>query len=117
DRQPVSVAGKVTNIVTRYGDTPYTTFDLVDNDDAALPVVVSGVPKFKQGDLCHVTGLFVQEQSVGPYRLTRGIQAEKVEKITDAKYKTGGLLFGKKPSSGKKGAEKYYPHGLLSPPH
>jgi len=117
DQQPVSVAGKVANLVSRYGDSPYTTFDLVDTEDLALPVIISGVVKLKQGDLCHVTGLFVQEQTVGSYVLTRGIQAEKVEKVADAKYKTAGQLFGKKPSSGKKGADKYYPHGLYSPPH
>ena len=117
DQQPVSVAGKVANLVSRYGDSPYTTFDLVDTEDLVLPVIISGVVKLKQGDLCHVTGLFVQEQTVGSYVLTRGIQAEKVEKVADAKYKTAGQLFGKKPSSGKKGADKYYPHGLYSPPH
>jgi hypothetical protein len=117
NQQPVSVAGKVANLVTRYGDGPYTTFDLVDTEDLALPVIVSGVPKLKQGDLCHVTGLFVQEQTVGSYVLTRGVQAEKVEKVADAKYKTVGQLFGKKPGSGKKGTEGAYPHGFYSPPH
>ncbi|MBI3799531.1 MAG: hypothetical protein HY268_21500, partial [Deltaproteobacteria bacterium] len=72
DQQPVSVVGKVTNLVTRYGTAPYTTFDLADTEDIALPVFISGTLKLKQGDLCHVTGLFVQEQTVGTYVLTRG---------------------------------------------
>jgi hypothetical protein len=116
DQQPVSVVGKVTNLVTRYGGTPYTTFDLVDAEDSALPVLVTGTPKLKQGDLCHVTGLFVQEQTVGTYVLTRGIQAEKVEKVADAKYKTAGQLFGKKPGSRNKDTNTY-PRGFYPPLH
>jgi len=117
DQQSVNLIGKVANLVTRYGDSPYTTFDLIDTDDATLPVVVAGAPKLKQGDLCHVTGLFVQEQTVGSYVLTRGVQAEKVEKIANAKYKTAGPLFGRKPGSGNNGTDKGYPPGFYPPPH
>jgi hypothetical protein len=38
DQQTVSVVGEVANLVTRYGDSPYTTFDLLDANDTALPV-------------------------------------------------------------------------------
>jgi len=114
DQQPVSVVGKVANLVTRYGDTPYTTFDLLDAEDSGLPVLISGKPTFKQGDLCHVTGLFVQEKTVGAYVLTRGIEAEKVEKVSDAEHKTAGSLFRKKPGFGGKGA-KQYPRGFYMP--
>ena len=113
DQQPVSVVGKVANLVTRYGDTPYTTFDLLDAEDSALPVLISGKPTFKPGDLCHVTGLFVQEKTVGAYVLTRGIEAEKVEKVSDAEHKTAGPLFRKKPGFAK-GAKKY-PRGFYLP--
>jgi hypothetical protein len=114
DQQPVSVVGKVTNLVTRYGDTLYTTFDLVDANDTALPVVISGKPTFVQGDLCHITGLFVQEKTIGTYLLTRGIEAEKVEKVSAAEYKTAGQLFRKKQGSGK-GATSKYPRGFYVP--
>jgi hypothetical protein len=114
DQQPVSVVGKVANLVTRYGDTLYTTFDLVDANDTALPVVFSGKPTFVQGDLCHITGLFVQEKTIGTYLLTRGIEAEKVEKVSAAEYKTAGQLFRKKQGSGKKAANQY-PRGLYVP--
>ncbi len=114
DQQPVSVVGKVANLVTRYGDTPYTTFDLLDTDDTALPVFVSGKPAFKQGDLCHVTGTFVQEKAIGTYVLTRGVAAEKVEKVSAAEYKTAGQLFRKKQRSGT-GTTGKYPRGFYVP--
>jgi len=114
DQQPVSVVGKVANLVTRYGDTPYTTFDLLDTDDTALPVFVSGKPAFKQGDLCHVTGTFVQEKAIGTYVLTRGVAAEKVERVSAAEYKTAGQLFRKKQRSDT-GARGKYPRGFYVP--
>jgi hypothetical protein len=113
DQQPVSVVGKVANLVTRYGDTPYTTFDLLDAQNSALPVLVLGKPTFKQGDFCHVTGLFVREKTVGTYVLTRGIEAEKVEKVSDAEYKAAGQLFRRKPGSG--GDPNRYPRGFYMP--
>lgn len=113
DQQPVSVVGKVANLVTRYGDTPYTTFDLLDAEDLALPVLILGKPTLKQGELCHVTGLFVQEKTIGTYVLTRGVEAEKVEKVSDAEYKTAGQLFHKRPGS-RRGANRY-PRGFYMP--
>ena len=114
DQQTVSVVGKVANLVTRYGDSPYTTFDLLDADDVALPVFVSGKSTFKQGDLCHVTGTFVQEKAIGTYVLKRGVAAEKVEQVSAAEYKTAGQLFHKKHGSGKGTASKY-PRGFYVP--
>ena len=114
DQQPVNVVGKVTNLVTRYGDPLYTTFDLVDADDIALPVVFSGKPTFVQGEFYRVTGLFVQEKTIGSYLLTRGIEAEKVEKVSATEHKTTGQLFRKKQDSGKKAADQY-PRGFYMP--
>jgi hypothetical protein len=114
DQQSVTVVGEVANMITRYGDTPYTTFDLLDANEVALPVFTWGTPAFKQGDLCHVMGTFVQEKSVGAYLLIRGIEAEKVEKVSAAKYKTAGPLFRKK-RKGEKGSESTYPRGFYLP--
>jgi len=113
DQQPVSVVGKVANLVTRYGDTPYTTFDLLDAKDLALPVLVLGKPDFKQGDFCHITGTFVQEKTVGTYVLTRGVEAEKVEKVADARYQTGVQLFSRKRGPGM--GPNRYPRGFYMP--
>jgi len=77
-------------------------------------VVFSGKPTFVQGDLCHITGLFVQEKTIGTYLLTRGVEAEKVEKVSAAEYKTAGQLFRKKQGSGK-GATSQYPRGFYVP--
>ena len=115
DQQPVSVVGEVANLVTRYdGDASYSTFDLTDADGIVLPVFVSGKPTFKQGDLCHVTGTFVQEKVIGTYMLTRGVAAEKVEKVSAAEYKTAGQLFRKKRRSGT-GTTGKYPRGFYVP--
>jgi hypothetical protein len=113
DQQPVSVVGKVANLVTRYGDTPYTTFDVVDAKDSTLPVVILGKPTFRQGDFCHITGTFVQEKTVGTYVLTRGIEAEKVEKLANAEHKTAGQLFGRRPGTGR--SPNKYPRGMYMP--
>jgi hypothetical protein len=45
--------------------------------------------------------------------LTRGIEAEKVEKVSDAEHKTPGPLFRKKPGFAT-GAKKY-PRGFYLP--
>ncbi len=115
DQQPVSVVGEVTNMITRYGDRPYTTFDLIDAGKVVLPVFTWGQPTFKQGDLCHVTGTFVQEKTVGTYVLMRGVEAEKVEKVSEAEYKTAGPLFRKKQKAAG-GYEGKFPRGLYLPP-
>ena len=114
DQQVVSVVGKVANVVTRYGDTPYTVFDLLDADDTVLSVFAWEKPPCKQGDLCHVTGTFVLEKTVGAYVLARGVEAEKVEKVSEAEYKTAGQLFRKKRRSGA-GPGGKYTRGFLFP--
>ena len=114
DQQVVSVVGKVANVVTRYGDTPYTVFDLLDADDTGLSVFAWEKPPCKQGDLCHVTGTFVLEKTVGAYVLARGVEAEKVEKVSEAEYKTAGQLFRKKRRSSA-GPGGKYTRGFLFP--
>ena len=96
DQQIVNAVGEITNVVTRYGEEPYTTFELLDEDDKALPVFVWGKPTFKQGDVCHVTGTFFMEKALGTHLLTRGVEAEKVEKVSEAEYKKLGVVFRKK---------------------
>ena len=114
NQQSVSVVGEVANLITRYGDTPYPTFELLDANGTALPVFTRGKPAFKQGDLCHVTGTFVQEKTVGTYVLVRGVEAEKVEKVSEAEHKTAGQLFRKKQQSAA-GPAKKYPRGFYLP--
>ncbi|MBI3302158.1 MAG: hypothetical protein HYZ72_08810 [Deltaproteobacteria bacterium] len=114
DQQPVNVAGEVANVVTRYGETLYTTFDLVDADGVVLPVFTWGKPAFKQGDLCRVTGTFVLEKTVGTHTLAHGVEAEKVEKVSAAGYQTAGQLFRKKRRPGT-GPEGKYPRGFYVP--
>ena len=79
DQQPVTVVGEVANVVTRYGDKPYTTFELLDAEDQSLPVFVWGKPTVKQGEVCRVTGAFAIEKKLETHLLARGIEAEKVE--------------------------------------
>jgi hypothetical protein len=114
DQQSISVFGEVTNMVTRYGDAPYTTFDLRDPDGVTLPVLLGGKPAFEQGDLCHVTGTFVQEKTVGSYLLIRGVEAEKVEKVSEAEYRIQGPLFRKKQKVYGR-SEGKYPRGFYLP--
>jgi hypothetical protein len=114
DQQPVSVFGEVANMTIRYGDSPYTTFELVDASDIALPVFIWGKPTFKQGDLCRVIGTFVQEKSLGSQVLVRGVEADRAEKISEAEYKTAGQLFRKKHKSNA-GPGSKYPRGFYIP--
>jgi len=114
DQQPVSVFGEVANMTTRYGDSPYTTFDLLDVADVALPVFIWGKPAFKQGDLCHVIGTFVQERTLGSQVLVRGVEADRVEKVSEAEYKTAGQLFRKKRKANV-GPGGKYPKGFYVP--
>jgi len=114
DQQPVSVFGEVANMTTRYGDSPYTTFELVDASDIALPVFIWGKPTFKQGDLCRVIGIFVQEKTLGSLDVVRGVEADRAEKISEAEYKTAGQLFRKKRKSDA-GPGSKYPRGFYVP--
>jgi len=95
-QQTVNITGEVANMVTRYGETPYTTFDLQDANGTTVPVFTWGAPTFKQGDVCRVTGSFVLEKTFGTHELARGVEAEKIEKVSGAGYRTTGQLFRKK---------------------
>src|SRR5215813_8948373 len=53
-QQAVTVVGEVSDVVTRYGEKPYTTFMLSDDTDMRLPVFIWGMPTFKQGQVCRV---------------------------------------------------------------
>ncbi|MBI3250140.1 MAG: hypothetical protein HYZ50_26900 [Deltaproteobacteria bacterium] len=88
DQQAVTVAGESANVVTRYGEAPYTTMDLVDGEGTSLAVLVSKIPDCKQGEICRVSGLFVAEKMM--------ILPEKVEKVAAAEQDKGGILFRKR---------------------
>jgi len=109
DQQAVNVVGEVANVVTRYGEKLYTTFDLLDKEDNPLPVFVWGKPTFKQGNVCRVTGKFVMEETLGTHVLAHGVEAEKVEKVSEAEAKTIGSIFRKKKKySGLRGVRGVY---------
>jgi hypothetical protein len=91
DQQAVTVTGEAANVVTRYGEATYTTFDLVDKKGAAVSVLVSKTPNCKQGEMCRISGLFVAEKNM--------ILPEKVEKIAEGAYKTAGVLFRQRRSA------------------
>ena len=107
DRRAVMIVGQVDNMVTRYGEAPYTTFVLIDADDVALPVFIWGIPACKMGDVCHVAGTFVMDKAVGAHVLTQGVEAEKIERVSEADYKTAGPLFRKKKKAGRGLVSKY----------
>jgi hypothetical protein len=90
----VSVVGEAANVVNRYGDNPYTTFDLLDANDRTLPVFTWGIPAVcRQGDTCRVVGTFVGEKSLGAYPGALRVEAEKIEKVSGVEYETAGVLF------------------------
>ena len=108
DQQGVNVIGEVANVVTRYGEKPYTTFDLLNKKDNPLPIFVWGKPTFKRGDICHVTGKFVMEETLGTHVLARGVEAEKVEKVSEAEGRKVGTIFQKKKRYELRGAGGLY---------
>jgi hypothetical protein len=93
DQQQVVITGEVANVVTRYGEAQSTTFDLLDPRGVTLAVLVSGIPHCKQGEVCRVQGLFVAQRRV--------VLPEKMEKISEGRYESTGILFRQKKSSGK----------------
>ena len=107
-QQSVKVIGEVSDVVTRYGEKPYTTFMLRDEEDLALPVFVWGTPTFKQGQVCQVAGTFVTEKVLGVYALKRGIEAAKVEKTSLEENRTVSAIFRKKKKLGIRGARGFY---------
>jgi hypothetical protein len=55
-------------------------------------VLSLGELSFKQGNLCHVTGFFILEKTIEAHTLVRGVEVEKVEKVSAAAYKTAGQV-------------------------
>ena len=108
NQQPVNVIGEVSNVVTRYGEKPYTTFELLDEGDLTLPVFIWGEPKFKQGEMCRVTGTFVLEKTLAAYSLAHGIEAEKVNVLSEAELPPGTRIFRKKKQYGVRGTRGFY---------
>jgi len=108
DQQPVMVVGEVANVVTRYGDKPYTTFELLDDEDQSLPVFVWGKPTVKQGEICRVTGTFAVEKKLETHLLARGIAAEKVEKFSATKPGTESVIFRKRKQTGLHAPRGFY---------
>jgi hypothetical protein len=93
DQQSIVVTGEVANVVTRYGDAPSTTFDLLDPKGATLSILVSGVPQCKQGEVCRVQGLFVAQKQL--------ILPEKIERVSEGRYESAGILFHQRKGKGK----------------
>jgi hypothetical protein len=108
DQKPVTVVGEVANVVTRYGDKPYTTFDLLDAEDKPLPIFIWGKPTFKQGEVCRVTGKFAVEKHLETHVLAGGVEAEKVEKLSTAESETESVIFRKKKKTGLHGPRGFY---------
>jgi hypothetical protein len=108
DQKLVTVVGEVANVVTRYGDKPYTTFELLDAEDQSLPVFVWGKPTVKQGEVCRVTGAFAVEKKLETHLLARGIEAEKVEKLLATEQGTESVIFRKKKKTGLHAPRGFY---------
>jgi hypothetical protein len=108
DQKLVTVVGEVANVVTRYGDKPYTTFELSDTEDQSLLVFVWGKPAVKQGEMCRVTGTFAVEKKLETHLLARGIEAEKVEKLSATEQGTKSVIFRKKKKTGLHAPRGFY---------
>lgn len=108
NQQAVTVIGEVRDVITRYGEKPYTTFTLSDDDNIRLPVFVWGTPTFKQGQVCQVAGTFVTEKVLDGYALKRGIEAREVKKTSEAELRTTSAIFKKKKKTGIRGARGFY---------
>ena len=107
-QQAVTVVGEVSDVVTRYGEKPYTTFMLSDDTDIRLPVFIWGTPTFKQGQVCRVAGTFVKEKVLGAYALKQGIEATDVKKTSEAELQTVSTIFKKKKKTGIRAARGFY---------
>ena len=92
DQQNVTVEGQVANVVTRYGETVSTTFDLLNAKGEKLAILVSGVPQCKQGEICKVSGLFVAQRNV--------LLPQTVERIAERPVDRAGILFHQKSVGG-----------------
>ncbi len=107
-QQAVTVIGEVHDVVTRYGEKPYTTFDLHDGKDNVLAVFTWGTPTFKHGQFCRIVGTFFTEKSLGAFVLKHGIEATTVAKLSEAESKTESTIFKKKKRTGIRGARGFY---------
>jgi hypothetical protein len=107
-QQAVTVIGEVHDVVTRYGEKPYTTFVLYDAQDNVLPVFTWGTPTFKQGQFCRVAGTFFSEKPFGAFVLKRGIEAATVAKLSDSETTMESTVFKKKKRTGIRGARGFY---------
>jgi hypothetical protein len=92
DQQTVTVTGQVANVTTRYGETVSTTFDLLDAQGAAIAILVSGVPKCKQGEVCKISGLFVAQKKL--------VLPEKIERVAERPFESAGVLFHQRRTGG-----------------
>lgn len=108
DQKPVMVVGEVANVVTRYGDKPYTTFDLLDAEDKSVSIFVWGKPTFKQGEVCRVAGKFVVEKKLETHILARGVEADKVEKLSTSAQDMESVIFRKKKKTGLHAPRGFY---------
>jgi len=107
-QQEVTVVGEVRDVVTRYGEKPYTTFVLHDEQDNVLPVFTWGTPTFKQGQFCRVAGTFFTEKPFGAYVLKRGIEATTVARVSDAETRMESPIFKKKKRTDIRGTRGFY---------
>jgi hypothetical protein len=106
DQQTVTVTGEAEHMVTRYGETTYTTFDLVDKSGATVSVLVSQAPHCKQGEICRVSGLFAAEKNM--------LLPEKIEKIGEGERQTAGVLFRQRRGATPGTGGRSY-HGIYIP--
>jgi hypothetical protein len=81
---------------------------LSDDTDMRLPVFIWGTPTFKQGQVCHVTGTFVKEKVLGAYALKQGIEANDVQKTSEAELRTVSTIFKKRKKTGIRAARGFY---------
>lgn len=106
-QQTVRVRGIVDDVVTRYGERPYTVLVVSDEEEAVLLVFTWGIPPCKLGDVCQVTGTVVAQKVIDTYRLSPAIEADTVEKVGEAEYKSAGPVFAKKRKMGNTRVGKY----------
>jgi len=108
NQQAVTVTGEVRDVVTRYGEKPYTTFILHDEQDNVLPVFTWGTPTCKPEQVCRVTGTFFTEKPFGTYILKRGIEATTVTKAPEAETRMASTIFKKKKRTDLRGGRGFY---------
>ncbi|MCS6924884.1 MAG: hypothetical protein NZ578_03170 [Candidatus Binatia bacterium] len=106
-QQTVRVRGVVDDVVTRYGETPYTILALSDEEETVLSVFAWGIPPCKLGDVCQVTGTVVTQKVIDTHHLGLAVEADTVEQVAEAEYKKAGPVFAKKKKMGNTRVGKY----------